>query len=121
MKVKLFLVGVLVSFVALIGCTTAEKKALLDVAERYLNVKVEEMKEKILVINYIVKKGDCLWDISSSQYGDPFLWTAIYRNNRDVIGNNPDLIEIDDEYKIKYNYSGDEYSNFKQKAYEYGK
>lgn len=41
---------------------------------------------------YLIKAGDSLWKIAESIYSDPFVWTQIYELNRDLIGNNPDLI-----------------------------
>lgn len=41
---------------------------------------------------YIVKKGDTLWKIARSIYGNGTRWQDIYNNNKSVIGNNPDLI-----------------------------
>jgi len=32
-------------------------------------------------IYYIVREGDCLWDISKRFYDDPFLWPFVWRNN----------------------------------------
>ncbi len=42
---------------------------------------------------YKVKKGECLWKISSYKeiYNDPFMWPLIYRANKDKI-KDPDLI-----------------------------
>lgn len=45
---------------------------------------VQEMKE------YKVKKGDTLWDISSMELKDPFLWPKIWKENPGI--KNPDLI-----------------------------
>jgi LysM repeat protein len=44
----------------------------------------EEYKE------YTVKKGDTLWDISSKEIVDPFLWPKVWKENPGV--RNPDLI-----------------------------
>lgn len=43
---------------------------------------------------YVVKKGDCLWDISKAQLGKASIWRTIYNipENRKVIGSNPNLI-----------------------------
>lgn len=42
---------------------------------------------------YIVKKGDCLWNIAKKKdiYSDPYLWPLIYNANKDQI-KNPNLI-----------------------------
>src|SRR3972149_2235798 len=39
---------------------------------------------------YTVKKGDTLWDISSKEIIDPFLWPKVWKENPTV--KNPDLI-----------------------------
>ncbi len=39
---------------------------------------------------YTVKKGDTLWDISSKEITDPFLWPKVWKENPEV--KNPDLI-----------------------------
>jgi hypothetical protein len=40
---------------------------------------------------HTVVRGNTLWDLARSYYGDPFQWTRIYEANRDRI-QNPDLI-----------------------------
>lgn len=39
-----------------------------------------------------VVEGDTLWDLSATHLGDPTRWVEIYALNKDVIGENPDLI-----------------------------
>ncbi len=41
-------------------------------------------------IEYIIKKGDTLWDISNTFFKDPFLWPFIWKANPSIA--NPDLI-----------------------------
>lgn len=41
---------------------------------------------------YIVQKGDCLWSIAERELGDGKYWVKLYEANRDVIGENPDLL-----------------------------
>lgn len=41
---------------------------------------------------YTVKPGDCPWDIAERCCGDAIRWTEIYRQNKDVLGDNPSLI-----------------------------
>lgn len=42
---------------------------------------------------HLVRSGDTLWSISKRCYGDSEQWRAIYRANRDVIGQDPDRLE----------------------------
>jgi cell envelope opacity-associated protein A len=39
---------------------------------------------------YVIKKGDTLWDISNTYFKDPFLWPFIWKANPSIA--NPDLI-----------------------------
>ena len=41
---------------------------------------------------YIVKKGDCLWNLAKKFYGDAAKHTKIYNANKKVIGSNPNKI-----------------------------
>jgi nucleoid-associated protein YgaU len=43
---------------------------------------------------YVVKKGDCLWNIAKKRsiYGDAMKWRKIYNANKKLIGKNPNLI-----------------------------
>lgn len=49
---------------------------------------------------YLIKAGDSLWKIAEDIYSDPYLWTQIYELNRDLIGDNPDLIFESDQLKL---------------------
>ncbi len=42
------------------------------------------------VVEYTIKKGDTLWDISGLKLTDPFLWPKIWKENPQI--KNPDLI-----------------------------
>lgn len=44
--------------------------------------------------SYTVQKGDCLWDIAEEQLGNGMLWSSLYEQNKEVIGDNPDLIYV---------------------------
>jgi LysM repeat protein len=48
--------------------------------------------------DYIIKKGDTLWDISKGELEDPFLWPKIWKENPEI--KNPDLIYPDQKIKI---------------------
>lgn len=42
--------------------------------------------------SYVVKEGDCLWDIAGDMLGDSTKWDDIYEINKDVIGEDPNYI-----------------------------
>ena len=42
---------------------------------------------------YTVQAGDTLWGIAQRAYNDPEDWDTIYDANKQVIGNNPNLIK----------------------------
>lgn len=50
---------------------------------------------------YTVKKGDCLWNIAKEQLGDGMYWNEIYETNRNVIGDNPDLLYVGIRIRIE--------------------
>ena len=50
---------------------------------------------------YVVKRGDCLWHIAEDKLGDGTRWEELYEANRDIIGDDPNLILIDMEIKIR--------------------
>ncbi|MCM1050015.1 MAG: LysM peptidoglycan-binding domain-containing protein [Clostridiales bacterium] len=64
--------------------------------EEYAADTINKTKED----SYIVKAGDSLWTISEKKLGDGMKWTALYETNRDVIGDNPDLILPDMELSL---------------------
>lgn len=43
---------------------------------------------------YTVKKGDTLWDISKRELGNANKWQKLHHCNYDIIGDDPDIIEI---------------------------
>ncbi|RME69305.1 MAG: LysM peptidoglycan-binding domain-containing protein, partial [Nitrospirae bacterium] len=49
-------------------------------------------------IEYVIKKGDTLWDISGVNLTDPFLWPKIWKENPFIT--NPDLIYPGQKIKI---------------------
>lgn len=64
-------------------------------AEEYY---AQDQKEKD--DRYLVKKGDCLWNIAQEQLGDGMKWGSIYQANKAVIGDDPDLLYIGIELQI---------------------
>lgn len=72
---------------------------------------LEEMRQKIEAARakikadaakrtYVVKSGDSLSAIAKKLLGDASLWPKIYEANKDVIGDNPNLIHPGQEYTI---------------------
>ena len=49
---------------------------------------------------YVVEEGDTLAVIANKVYGDSSLWQKIFEANKDVIGNDPDHIQIGMKLKI---------------------
>lgn len=49
---------------------------------------------------YTVQGGDTLGKISARFYGDAAQWRRIYEANRAIIGNNPDVISVGQEFVI---------------------
>lgn len=49
---------------------------------------------------YVVKRGDCLWNIAKKYYGKGSDWRKIYNKNKKVIGSNPNLIYPGQKYVI---------------------
>lgn len=41
---------------------------------------------------YVVKSGDCLWNIAKDQMHDATKWSDLFKANQDIIGSNPRLI-----------------------------
>lgn len=60
----------------------------------YSSVFAQEMEYK----DYMVVKGDTLWDISAKEIGDPFLWPKIWKENPDI--KNPDRIYPGQQVRI---------------------
>ena len=50
--------------------------------------------------SYTVASGDSLSKIAKNHYGDAAKWHQIYEANKDIIGSNPDLIEVGQELTI---------------------
>lgn len=100
--------------VGLLGCSTVDKvetavdKGLQDVKSKVTEYK--EAKKAVVAIpenirksfkevattsrkftTMVVHEGDTLWALAWAEYGDPFLWPAVYKANRDTL-ESPHLI-----------------------------
>lgn len=82
-----------------------EAQNALDQAELegYRSVKADTEREESGAKkgSYIVKKGDCLWDIAEKQLGDGMRWSDLYEENRAVIGEDPNLIYVGIKLQLK--------------------
>lgn len=72
----------------------AEKEALSEETD-------SEEKPAAKKGSYTVRKGDCLWDIAEEQLGDGMLWSALYERNKDVVGDDPDLLYVGITLQLK--------------------
>ena len=61
-----------------------------------------EPKEADVPERYIVQGGDCLWGIAEEKLGRGADWIILYEENRDVIGDDPNLILTGTELRITY-------------------
>jgi nucleoid-associated protein YgaU len=62
-------------------------------------VKKSDKQSKTVGKIYVVKKGDSLWKIAKSVYGNPLKWKAIYKANKKKI-KKPNLIYVNQEFII---------------------
>ncbi len=64
--------------------------------EEMFSEKADSGKEKSDTKNgsYTVQKGDCLRYIAENQLGDGMRWSGLYEQNKEVIGENPDLLYV---------------------------
>lgn len=75
-----------------------ERKKLLEESGYDYNLVQNKVNEILNGITYTVKKGDTLSSIAK-QYNTT--WTKIYENNKNIIGSNPNLIQIGTKLTIK--------------------
>jgi nucleoid-associated protein YgaU len=65
----------------------------MEVKQATIITSTDSGQTKIEGSEYQTVKGDYLWSIAVRAYGDGFAWTKIYEANKEVIGDNPSLIE----------------------------
>jgi hypothetical protein len=64
--------------------------------------------------DYLVKKGDTLWDISDHFLKDPWEWKKLWENNPQI--ENPHLIYPDDLIKLSFNEKGEPFIEIEKQA-----
>jgi nucleoid-associated protein YgaU len=66
----------------------------------FSDVKLETPPKETKTKTYTVDSGDNLSAIAKQELGDANRWREIYELNKDVIGDNPDLIQPGMELKL---------------------
>lgn len=70
------------------------EEAYDQATEELARKRVEKYLASYSDYSYTVKEGDCLWSIAEEQLGNGRLWSSLYEQNQDVIGENPDLLYV---------------------------
>jgi LysM repeat protein len=78
------LLGLLGAFTLAVGCAGPAEKAEEPAPEPEKTVEPEPTPEPTSS-SYEVNRGDHLWGISGSSYGNPYKWPLIYKANSDKI------------------------------------
>lgn len=71
------------------------KKITVETVENGTNKEMPNLvaeKASIDLDTYTTQKGDTLWSISVRAYGDGYQWTNVYKENKSIIGKNPNLL-----------------------------
>lgn len=82
------LTGLLGAFTLAVGCAGPAEKTeepAAAPAEQPTETKTETTAPESTSTSYEVNKGDHLWGISGSSYGNPYKWPLIYKANSDKI------------------------------------
>ncbi len=66
----------------------------------FSDAKLEKVPTETKTKTYTVDSGDNLSNIAKQELGDANRWREIYELNKDVIGDNPDLIQPGMELKL---------------------
>ncbi len=76
------------------------KMPKMDFSDSDLQMPTYEAKTETKSKTYTVDSGDNLSAIAKQELGDANRWREIYELNKDVIGDNPDLIQPGMELKL---------------------
>lgn len=81
---------------------TSASDAKTRAMEKYYQEINGEKSDSMKGNRYLVKQGDCLWNIAQNELGDSMYWSEIYEANKAVIGENPDLLYVGIELTLDY-------------------
>ena len=100
MRILVFLLPLLLT-----GCVSAYEAESLRRENDRLRAELRELKDRsaepgTIWQTYVVQNRDVLSKIAMQLYGDLSRWEEIYEANRDLIGDDPDRLEVGMELRI---------------------
>jgi len=100
-QVNVILVGLVLVVVGLIFFRYEQRRSKGDVSVPGISTELGLVSDENVKESYIVVKGDSLWKISVSRFGDGYRWVDIWENNKKII-RNPDKIYPEMELMIDF-------------------
>jgi nucleoid-associated protein YgaU len=82
------------------AAAAAAKSVAEDTAEEMAMLKQQGKQQTGQRLVHVVASGDTLSHIAARYYGDAGRWPDIYEANKDIIGDNPNLIRVGQELEI---------------------
>ena len=126
----LFIVFMLLMLVG-IACTKQHQIDTVDAIKKEVIAQVKaKAKDTIEVVamsqppampigkSIIIKKNDCYWKIAIREYNDAFMWPQLWKDNRDILGGNPELIEEGASMLINKNITDAEFNRRWAQSYK---
>lgn len=78
----------------------AEEKKAAYLKRKEDIMRRQEARQIPTVKTHVVKAGDTLTGLAKKYYGDPKMYMILYEANKEVIGDDPDMIKIGMELKV---------------------